>query len=227
MKYLKQSQFAVMELIHAHPRSAHELEQILGRSEVHLRRSLRDLKDYGLAWHSGNVERTHAHGSYAYKWSGSPPPITFKRKIMITHPRLVSISRDLLVWLRERGVYVTASSNGLTSDDATLKLFLAANNSDGSVTCPVEIPSTPDGYDAVIRGRSEWVLLPDIAQLLAGDKVIILEHRDALRQELVAGEGIAGKVLLGTTTRQLQERLIDMRRGGEVLAYRAKHLLRT
>lgn len=224
-RYLRASQCEILDLISTHPRSARTLSNILFRTEDDMRHSLRVLQDKGLAWPSGNLVRENHRGPLAYMWSGTPPLRTYTRLHMITQPRLVSISRDLLLWLRDRQVFLTAcQEHGLAGGDAP-SLFIAPMDRALSLDL-VQIPATPEGYTTAIRERTEWVVLPDNVSLDVGDRVTLRETRDSPVQEISVGDDMLGKMLVGVNSRTAAEKLVQTTKGGELLSYRASHTFR-
>lgn len=225
MRKLRASLCEILDLVSAHPRSPRELAEILHRSPHCVRTSLQLLKDRGLAWPSGNLALKLRVGQFAYKWTGVPAPRPYERTVMINQSHLVNLSRDLLVWLRERRVYITSVHEEGLAPSEVPPLFLVSQGA--GVTTPVQIPSDPEKYASEILGRSEWVLQTDTTAVREGDRVVILIREGNTREEVIAGEGVLGTMLVGETTRTLSSTLLTRRGGGEVLVYRAKHVLRS
>ena len=144
---------------------------------------------------------------------------------MLTQPRLLSVSRDLLLWLRDRQVFLTACQEQGLSDASSPALFLAPTDQTLSLEL-VQIPSSPDEYVAAIRSRTDWVVIPDSAQMDVGDRVTLRETRDAAVQEISVGDDLLGKMLVGATSRDAAQKLVRSEQGGELLAYRANHTFR-
>lgn len=223
--HLRDSQCEILELISTHPRSARTLANILFRTEDDMRHSLRALQDKGQAWPSGNLVRENHRGPLAYMWSGNPPPHIPKRLHMITQPRLVSISRDLLLWLRDRQVFLTACQEQGLEGGGSPVLFLAPMDR-GLPLEMVQIPASWHAYTEAIRARTDWVVIPDSVKLDVGDRVTLRETRDSTVKEISVGDDMLGKMLVGVSSRAAAEKLVQTTQGGELLAYRANHAFR-